>query len=151
VETVSPAVNRKAEAKTLAPLADDAIEDEDVEIVPVDDEEQEQDEAAKVRAMKAPYQPTAQEIADHEPYHVPYRAWCVSCVRGRGKNMEHQKMHADLEHLINTVSMDYYFQGQEDDETLKQLCIRDHRSGRGASWCPAKAPIRTRLRRRSRL
>ena len=88
---------------------------EEIEIVPEAEEQQEQSAGSKVKAMKA-------------PYHVPCRAWCTSCVRGRGKNMEHEKMHADLEHLVDTISMDYYFQGQEDDATLSQLCIRDHNS-----------------------
>ena len=114
----------------MAPLSKAGGSDmgEEMEIVPEAEEQQEQSAGSKVKAMKAPYQPTQQEIDDHEPYHMPYRAWCTSCVRGRGKNMEHEKMHADLEHLVDTISMDYYFQGQEDDATLSQLCIRDHNS-----------------------
>ena len=114
----------------MAPLNEDGGSDmgEEIEIIPEAEEQQEQNAGSKVKAMKAPYQPTQQEIDDHEPYHVPCRAWCVACVRGRGKNMEHEKMHADLEHLVDTISMDYYFQGQEDDATLSQLCLRDHNS-----------------------
>ncbi len=42
--------------------------------------------------------------------------------------MEHMQIHADLEHLVDTISMDYFFQGQEDDQTLSQLVVRDHNS-----------------------
>ena len=42
--------------------------------------------------------------------------------------MEHARIQADLEHLVDTVSMDYFFQGQEDDNTLSQLVVRDHNS-----------------------
>ena len=109
----------------MAPLSEDGGS-----IMAEEEEEhtQEEDEQKMIKAMKAPYQPTQQEIDDHEPYHCPYRAWCVSCVRGRGKNMEHAQVQADLEHLVDTVSMDYFFQGQEDDQTLSQLVIRDHSS-----------------------
>jgi hypothetical protein len=119
----------EAKARSLAPLEEGSdAEDGKSVIFPEAEDEQEEDEGKKIKAMKAPYQPTRQEIEDHEPYHVPYRAWCMACVRGRGKNMEHQQMQADLEHLVDTISFDYYFQGQEDDATLSQLCIRDHNS-----------------------
>ena len=34
--------------------------------------------------MKRPYTPTQQEIDEHMPLHLPYRAWCPHCVAGKG-------------------------------------------------------------------
>ena len=103
--------------------APDIVLDQDEHQVSPEDEE-----AATAKALKAPYLLSQQEIDDHEITHIPFRAWCDCCVRGRGKNLEHAKIYADLEHLLNTLSMDYYFAGQDGDETLSQLCLRCHNS-----------------------
>ena len=59
---------------------------------------------------------------------MPYRSWCRHCVRGKGKSESHKRLDAEKEHTIPTVSMDYCFMGQvDDDKTLPILGIRDHR------------------------
>ena len=97
----------------------DMILDQDEQQVSPEDEE-----ANLVKALKAPYLPSQQEVDDHNASHLPFRAWCEACVRGRGKNLDHAQIHADLEHLLNTLSLDYHFEGQDGDETLSQICLR---------------------------
>ena len=83
---------------------------------PPSQEEEQTTEAAPTIAIKAPYQPTQKEIDDHNPTHLPYRSWCRHCVRGRGKSLPHRHLDAEQDHTVPTVSLDYCFLGQPDDE-----------------------------------
>ena len=47
------------------------------------------EEAVKPAVPKDPYTPTAQERAEHEPTHLPFRSWCRQCVEGRLENNPH--------------------------------------------------------------
>ena len=58
--------------------------------------------------LKRPYTPTQQEIAEHMPLHLPYRAWCPHCVAGRGVTGHHVKSDK-AERIGATISMDYCF------------------------------------------
>ena len=44
------------------------------------------EEAASVPRLRDPGEPIQQEFDDHTKTHVPFRAWCPRCVRGRGRN-----------------------------------------------------------------
>ncbi len=58
-------------------------------------EEQSMEEPAVVpKALPDPYQPTKEEVDQHNLTHLPYRSWCRHCVRGRGKS------HAKVMHTI---------------------------------------------------
>ena len=35
-----------------------------------------------------PKLPSAEEVAEHELTHRPYRSWCSHCVRGKGKTLD---------------------------------------------------------------
>ena len=54
---------------------------------------------AKVRNIRGPGQPTANENQEHMITHRPYRSWCKLCVLGRGVNSPHRRSDAqdDLE------------------------------------------------------
>ena len=41
--------------------------------------------------MKSPYKPSQKDVDDHYLTHLPYRNWCRHCVRGRGKEMAHNR------------------------------------------------------------
>ena len=45
--------------------------------------------------------------------HTPYRAWCRSCVAGRGKSDWHKELTHDA--AKPTVSTDYCFMGKRSD------------------------------------
>ena len=42
-----------------------------------------------VKVMRRPREPTAEERAEHERLHEPYRDWCPACVAGRGRVEPH--------------------------------------------------------------
>ena len=61
----------------------------DAEVAAMGEEEivvdiEEVQEVAEVVARRAPREPTEEERMRHEATHLPYRSWCVHCVRGRG-------------------------------------------------------------------
>ncbi len=83
-------------------------------------------EAIKAKAIPAPYQPTQQEIEEHNLTHLPYRSWRRHSVRGRGKSRAHIQLDAEKSHTVPHVSSDYVFLGQEDEKALAIVLIRDH-------------------------
>ena len=73
-------------------------------------------------------QPSKAERDAHEVNHLPYRSCCRQCVRGEGKSDAHKQRDAEKKHSVPTVSMDYCFMEQDDDDkTLLIPVVRDHR------------------------
>jgi hypothetical protein len=72
------------------------------------------------KAMKGPVQPTQQMIEDHEVSHIPYRAWCAACVRGRGKCVPHKTTPKD-EDTIPVISLDYGFFGTPEGSKEREI------------------------------
>ena len=73
-------------------------------------EEELEDEQTRLGAALAqPVLPSAAEIAAHEVSHIPYRAWCTSCVRGRAKSQPHRTTHTHKDDKYPVVSIDYAF------------------------------------------
>ena len=96
-----------------------------------DSKEQDKDEvqeaaAAKAVAAPAPYTPTQEERDAHEISHWPYRAWCQFCIMGRGKNLDHKRLDAELSHDMETISMDFMYLGQNDESPFPVLALRVH-------------------------
>lgn len=59
------------------------------EVYNTDEEEPHQAKAAK--GLPQPAQPTAQEGAEHELTHLPFRSWCPTCVANKGRADNHPK------------------------------------------------------------
>ena len=55
------------------------------------EKEQESEEAAKVKMVRKGYSPTQKEIDEHMVTHLPCRAWCVHCVKGKCKGSHHRR------------------------------------------------------------
>eukprot|EP00435_Cladocopium_sp_Y103_P060831 s663_g22.t1 len=83
--------------------------------------------------QRTPYRPSAEEVRQHNISHVPYRDWCVHCVRGRGRTMAHHRSAEDAEQRERrrpTVSMDYFYLGSRAEETLPLLAVLDESTQR---------------------
>ena len=77
-----------------------------------------------LRKMIDPCLPSQAEIDAHNLTHLPYRNWCVHCLRGRGKALPHQK--STKERSLLEIHVDYCFPGDEDGSpTLKVLVCRE--------------------------
>ena len=79
------------QGKILAPV----MHDEPTEEQLMHDSENVQ-ETEKSAMPPAPYTPSQEERERHEISHWPYRAWCKFCIMGRGKNLDHARMDAEL-------------------------------------------------------
>ena len=51
-----------------------------------DEQEIEAEEGVKAKVLPQPGQPSAKEIAEHEVSRIPFRSWCIHCVRGRARS-----------------------------------------------------------------
>ena len=64
-----------------------------------DEENQESGKRAPKRAAD-PRLPTQAEVREHNLTNVPYRSWCVHCVRGRGESAEHWRQESRPEGAV---------------------------------------------------
>ena len=62
----------------------------------VEKEKSAEDDWRKAKGKKKIYEPSKEEIINHEKTHCPFRAWCKHCVRGRASNAQHRQQPEDL-------------------------------------------------------
>ena len=78
----------------------------------------------KAPPLPQPRLPSRQEVQEHELTHIPYRSWCVHCVRGAGRSDAHRRRarqgEEDKEQHRTTWSIDYAFMIDNGD-----LCTRE--------------------------
>ena len=78
-------------------------------------------EAREPMALTDPGKPTAEMVAKHNITHLPFRAWCPDCVRGRAPAGAHYKQKKDdQDQRIPTISYDYGFANELQDEDEKK-------------------------------
>ena len=71
------------------------------------------DEEKSVRKLLDPLLPSEKEVDEHWVRgHVPFRNWCETCVRARGREMDHTKLKGS-ERRLPEYSFDYCFPGDE--------------------------------------
>ena len=51
--------------------------------------------AAQPRMARSPREPSAQARLLHEITHIPHRTWCRHCMRGRCKDVYHERLSAE--------------------------------------------------------
>ena len=79
----------------------------------------------RARPLPQPGLPSRQEVQEHELTHIPYRSWCVHCVRGAGRSDAHRRRtrqdeeEREQQH-ITTWSIDHAFMIDNGD-----LCTRE--------------------------
>ena len=85
-------VDREDSCEKLMAPAEDAPENEDDDEAANDDEGNvfNQDCEPMRRAPK-PYQPTCQEVEEHNETHYPYRSWCRWCREGKALGEQHRR------------------------------------------------------------
>ena len=114
-------VGRAAEAEV-----GEEMEEEDVH--------EEFGEAVERMGQVTPTMPSAEEVAQHNISHIPYRSWCRHCVRGKGRAMHHQQhreLDRDRARQRPRIHMDYFYLGpREEDKSLPLLAIIEEQSQR---------------------
>ena len=90
-------------------------EDEDAVDRLMIDEDRERDQS---KVIKAPKEPSAQEVEEHNLHHANFESWCPVCVMGQGKSKQHRRVKEDpKEHVIYS---DYMFFSGEGKEVNKE-------------------------------
>ncbi len=80
--------------------------------------------------VRAPTSPSREEFERHMVTHVPFRSWCVHCVRGRAVASPHKKAKDKEGDRLPVISLDYMFMGSKVDEgTASIIVLRDDKSG----------------------
>ena len=64
-------------------------QEEDEERVQGQESDQEGEEAARARVIKAEDAPSKQEIEEHMATRMPFRSWCPFCVAGKAVSSGH--------------------------------------------------------------
>eukprot|EP00973_Karenia_brevis_P095535 12427828-Karenia_brevis.AAC.1 len=82
-----------------------------------DDEDEE--DVRQADGVRTPNTPTADEYRTHRLTHLPYRSWCVHCVRGKKKNPPHRKKDRDKDSReVPVIALDYmYMTSREADKS----------------------------------
>ena len=94
------------------------------EVYDMDEEEPQQANTAK--GLPQPTQPTAQERAEHELTHLPYRSWCPTCVANKGRADNHPRQSSKLP----VVQFDFcYFKTAGEQSTTPILTGIDVETG----------------------
>ena len=109
------------------------------------EEEETEEEGLKPTPVWQPIQPTKREIQEHELTHIPYRSWCIHCVKARGRSDQHRANTREEDEeketgTVTTWSMDYCFITEEaeteeerpgDDDRIKDtiMVCHDRRTG----------------------
>ena len=88
------------------------------------------DEAKRAKARCIPVMPSLDERHEHRLAHLPYRSWCLFCVKGRGRETPHSRI-KDVRRDVPVVMMDYCFVGFEKDpgNTATILVFAERESG----------------------
>ena len=96
---------------------------------------------AGVAKIRRPEEPTQREFEEHMVLHLPFRAWCPHCVKGRAKSEPHKANKESEESTIPTIAMDYMWMKSEEESRQRKeeeaaemrgmpiLVITDSKSG----------------------
>ena len=74
------------------------------------------EEGVTAKPVSQPERPSRREVQEHELTHIPFRSWCVHCMRGAGRANPHrakddggEEIEEERQQGITTWSMDYGF------------------------------------------
>ena len=75
------------------------------------------EEARVAKSVNVPVKPSQQEVNEHMLTHLPFRSWCMHCVKGKSKGKPHlSKVLCDKSHDVPTVALDYMWMEENDKE-----------------------------------
>ena len=77
---ISAKVQGTSDEETSQDDEDEVMEEKEREEIEID-----QVTKAPIKIAKDPSKPTLEEVAEHDPTHIPYRSWCTVCVEASGK------------------------------------------------------------------
>ena len=100
--TLNPVSPIMSNITSGVPEAEEMAED-DVQCTPCGDEYG----MRSAKVLRGPKEPTAEEIAEHNVKHVPYRSWCPHCVAAAGRQpvIKETEMESNQQfHIITSIT-----------------------------------------------
>ena len=93
-----------------------------------------EEEGNAVKVGKMEKAPSKEEVARHMVNHVPFRSWCVHCVKGKAHGNQHRRRKAiEGETREPVVSVDYMFmhdnQGEGEEKGMPIMVVKDRKRG----------------------
>ena len=80
--------------------------------------QEDRNRTVKKKTLRKPEEPAQREFEEHMVLHIPFRAWCPHCVKGRAKAGPHKDSKA--ENSVPMIAMDYcYMKSAEDMRAQK--------------------------------
>ena len=80
-------------------------------------------EELKMKIVRNPGSPTAEEKERHDMTHNPYRSWCPVCVEAKGREDPHFRGKGEKREGVNVIGMDYKSFGQDDNQEKMTILI----------------------------
>ena len=81
-----------------------------------------------MKELTDPRRPSEAEVERHRRTHLPYRNWCVVCVKAKGRDLDH-RADAGKERGLSEYSLDYCFPGDEFGCKMTVLAGRERKTG----------------------
>ena len=89
-------------------------------------------EGERAKVVREGYSPTQKEIDEHIVSHLPFRAWCRHCVKGKAKGLPHRIKKERVEEQVPLVSIDYMFmhdkQKEGEERGMPILVMKDRKT-----------------------
>ncbi|CAJ1331146.1 unnamed protein product, partial [Effrenium voratum] len=76
-------------------------------------------------ALPDPREPTMEERREHHVTHIPFRSWCKHCVRGKSLGAAHRSGTGSATRKVPTISLDYFYLGDAEDNSQPNLIMTD--------------------------
>ena len=128
LSSVSPNVNDMERGESVQGGAEGNQQGGSEEKEKDEEGEDQEEEVAEPRIAPVPIRPSTSEVDSHMLTHLPYRAWCPHCIRGKSKGRPHNRANVSA-HVMPTVAIDYMFmtesQNMGDESGMPILVARD--------------------------
>ena len=79
-------INEEEDERTMQDLACQICDD-----VEQEGQQEEEGEAVQPKVIWTPKRPTVKEVEEHNLTHLPFRNWCIFCVKGKSKDDPHRR------------------------------------------------------------
>ena len=76
----------------------------------------EEGEEVVTRRLRPLQRVSKQERDGHERTHLPYRDWCDTCVKARGRRVAHRRGNKEERGQVPRVSMDYFYMSSKEEQ-----------------------------------
>ena len=87
----------------------------------VESEREEPEEARRVIVRSVESRPKQEEVDEHNVNHIPFRSWCMHCVKGKANNQSHSRAaSSSQESEVPIVSIDYAFINEDGEDRKKR-------------------------------